>query len=293
MGGGYSVECQLIVAYADGSTRAVVSGEGLAWWGVGHRATWSPDAAKIAFANGMGEVMVVTIASLGLVNLTNHPAFDHSPAWSPDGARIVFQSDRDGAEELYVVNADGSNVVRLTYGVGVYNGGHPTWSPDGRRIAFTCDGIGNSDICAINADGTGFTRLASDPNSHDYDPDWSPDGARIAFASSRYQSDYNASIAIMNADGTGVTLLPNAVGGEVDWSPDGSRFMFTQAQSACESYGGCERFIYVINVDGTAREQVPLYGHGAVWAPVSPPLPPSQPDQPPIEAITVGCSRLA
>jgi len=288
--------CQLIVAYADGSTRAVASDEWYGWYGppLVQRATWSPDAAKIAFVGSMGEVMVLTIADLGLVNLTNHPAFDHSPAWSPDGARIVFQSNRDGAEELYVMNADGSNVVRLTTGVGVYSDdAHPSWSPDGTRIAFTCAGSGKPEICVINSDGTGFAHLTSDPSSRDYDPDWSPDGARIAFISSRYNPNngyWEPSIVVMNADGSGVTRLWTVYGGhDLDWSPDGSRIVFWRKHAgACETYGICDGDIFVMNVDGSGQA-LPLSGHGAAWAPVSPPLPP---DRPPVASFEYRCNLL-
>ena len=74
------------------------------------------------------------------------------PAWSPDGRRIAFHSKRDGNPEIYVMNADGSGVTRLTY-----NGARDlvtAWSPDGRRIAFYSnrDG-GNWEIYVMNAAG--------------------------------------------------------------------------------------------------------------------------------------------
>jgi TolB protein len=58
--------------------------------------------------------------------LTDNPAWDGKPAWSPDGTKIAFVSDRDGNGDIYVMNADGSNVIRLT------NEGYnfePSWSP--------------------------------------------------------------------------------------------------------------------------------------------------------------------
>lgn len=49
-----------------------------------------------------------------LVNLTNHPANDCYPSISKDGRKIVFVSDRDGNSEIYRMDSDGSNVVRIT-----------------------------------------------------------------------------------------------------------------------------------------------------------------------------------
>ena len=58
-----------------------------------------------------------------------------APSYSPDGAQIVFESDRGGSQQLYVMNADGSNPQRITFGEGSYS--TPVWSPRGDLIAFT------------------------------------------------------------------------------------------------------------------------------------------------------------
>ncbi len=112
--------------------------------------------------------------------LTHSAAFDASPAWSPDGRHIAFDSNRDGIFEVYVMNADGSGVTRLT-GNG---GGNPAWSPDSRRIAFDSYHDGNREIYVMNADGSGVTRLTHNPADDGY-PSWSPDGQRITFDSTR------------------------------------------------------------------------------------------------------------
>ena len=94
----------------------------------------------------------------------------------PDGRRIAFDSQRDGNREIYVMDADGSGVARLTH-----NGDDdltPSWSPDGRRIAFASGGRARLDIYVMNADGSGATRLTDNDGGT---PAWSPDGRRIAF----------------------------------------------------------------------------------------------------------------
>ena len=113
--------------------------------------------------------------------------------------RIAFVSGRDGDSEIYVMNADGSGVSRLTDNPG--RDWNPRWSPDGGRIAFTSDRDGDSEIYVMNADGSGVSRL-TDNSADDHNPSWSPDGGRIAFNSDR---DGGWEIYVMNADGSGVT----------------------------------------------------------------------------------------
>jgi len=80
------------------------------------------------------------------------------PHWSPDGRQIVFTSDRDGDPEIYVVNADGSDLRRLTSVPG--RDAHPSFSRDGKRIVFQSprDG-GDTNVYVMNLDGSGQTRL--------------------------------------------------------------------------------------------------------------------------------------
>ena len=91
---------------------------------------WSPDGKQIAFTSnreGNREVYVMNADGTNPINLTNHPARDSSPAWSPDGMRIAFSTNRDGNWEkkpndnweVYVMNADGANLINLT--------NHPAW----------------------------------------------------------------------------------------------------------------------------------------------------------------------
>ncbi len=143
--GNWQTQCDTHVL-VDGSETLLVS------WQVGPK--WSPDGSKIAF--GGGEISVVNLADGSLVYLASHPARDWAQAWSPDG-RIAFVSDRDGSVELYVMEADGSNLTRLTYNAGFT--GAFRWSPDGSRIAFSSDRDGVRELYVMAADGSNPTRV--------------------------------------------------------------------------------------------------------------------------------------
>ena len=79
--------------------------------------------------------------------------------WSPDGRRIAFVSTRDGDPEVYVMNADGSSVKRLTRAAGEEF--LVSWSPDGRKLAFQRDrSTPRWAFFVMNADGTGVRKVS-------------------------------------------------------------------------------------------------------------------------------------
>ena len=92
-----------------------------------------------------------------------------SPLW-PQAGKIAFTSNRDGNQEIYVMNADGSGETRITAAPAA--DGLPSWSPDGCYIAFASDRDGKGDIYVMNADGSGQTRLTDD-SAADSGPSWS------------------------------------------------------------------------------------------------------------------------
>jgi len=81
--------------------------------------------------------------------------------WPKDNmdAKIAFYGAGTADMDIYVMDADGGNLQRLTEDPS--NDRAPTWSPDGRRIAFTSDRDGDDEIYVMNADGTGPVRLTT------------------------------------------------------------------------------------------------------------------------------------
>ncbi|MEI6309364.1 MAG: hypothetical protein WCP58_06965, partial [bacterium] len=104
---------------------------------------------------------------------------DPPQAVSVDSGRIVFASMVVvGQTDLFTIDPDGSNQVRLTNGSG--ENSVPSWSPDGARIAFMSNrDSSKGEIYAMAADGTQVVRLTAN-DAWDTTPAWSPDGSRIA-----------------------------------------------------------------------------------------------------------------
>jgi Tol biopolymer transport system component len=198
--------------------------------------------AFVSNRDGNDEIYVVDSDGSGLANLTNNPASDSAPTWSPDGKRIAFQSDRDSEFGLiYVMNADGSNVTRLTDespskgGLSVFD---PLWSPDGKKIAFSAGGSGFYGVYVMNPDGSD-QKLISAQND-DHVEAWSPDSKQIAFVSGVYGND----LWVVNADGTGLKALTSSGDvygfGPASWSPDSKQLLFEESNH-----------LHLVGTDGT------------------------------------------
>jgi Tol biopolymer transport system component len=146
--------------------------------------------------------------------------FQIEPAWSPDGSRLAFVSRRDGTFHVYVMNADGTGIHRLTNTA--KDDHNPSWSADGTRIVYSREGA----LFVTPAAGGAARRVGRGLGSAT-DPAWSPDGKEIAYDYRRpgYQ---NRELYVMNADGSRIRQLTDLgrTSALPAWSPDGRRIAF-------------------------------------------------------------------
>ncbi len=188
---------------------------------------------------------------------TQYNPLDPNSLIAPQG-RIVFsaQVDREN-HEIFVVNADGSNLTRLSYQDGFDN--DPVWSPDGSKIAFVSTRFGRWDICIMNADGSHVVRVTDHP-ANDFHPSWSPDGQRLVFQSNRDTQNIKYGdgrdnfdvyqLYIVDINGSQVKRLtkdPYANDCDPAWSPDGKYIVFSSKHDFDESR------IEIIDQEGNNR----------------------------------------
>ena len=190
---------------------------------------WSPDEQRIVYAkseSGRCSVWVMNANDgSNKVQLTNGP-YDVYPDWSPDGNYITFaRGMTPGAsikfEQIFVMNADGTNVHRLTYTANAAWDGYPSWSPDGTKIAFHSTRGGNwwreqvfvGDF-VVNTSGDpqllNQINITTPPYRNGW-PRWSPEGTRIVFVRAPYNTWIN-DIWVVDADGSNQVQLTNTPG---------------------------------------------------------------------------------
>lgn len=171
----------------------------------------------------------------------------NEPAFSPDGTKIAFISSRSTElPELFVMNVDGSNVLRLTHekkGIAAFS---PTWSPDGKTIAF----VGQKDkflyVYLIDPDGMNLRQLSATGGMC---AAWSPDGKEIAI--STLLDSKHTEIFAISADGKAVRQVTHSMvyASSPQWSPDGRKIVFVSIVDGNTA-------LYSMNADGTDVRQL-------------------------------------
>lgn len=274
---------------------------------------FSPDGERIAFTSRRESVGAQVNDEIFLMdpkdddgdgngdNLTRITFTDteneFQPAFSPDGNRIAFTSSQNG-NEIFVMDADGTNRVRLTDNAA--RDARPAFSPRGDRIAFTSnrpgpDGFTDDEIYVMDAadtdgDGNGDNLTQITDNTtvpvndipvlvNDTHANFSPDGEEVAFTSNRDSTalQQNDEIYLADSDGSGTpTRLTNnpAVDEFPAFSPDGKRLAFSSAREV----GNYDIYkMHVALEDPTSNNPVRLTDNPEIdskpdWQPTAPPL---------------------
>lgn len=207
---------------------------------------------------------------------------DRDPDYSPDGRKIVFQREGDTSDEIWVVDADGSNLTQLTdHDPGCLPDrgtcdSSPAWSPDGTEIAFArdtgviADDAENKGIWVMNADGTRahqLTQLDQPGQGFDRSPQFSPDGHQLVFERDNVRDAQPVGgISLWVLDlrtGAERRITPYALeaADTPEWSPDGQRILFHNNGSADPDVSAN---LYTVRPDGRGLHQLTFETGGTV-----------------------------
>jgi hypothetical protein len=213
-----------------------------------------------------GNPEVYSLDDVGhLSRMTNNSAVDFQPVWAPNMQRFAFTSNRDGQNEIYLMNADGTGLINLTSNPA--DDQYPTWSIDGNWIAFSSNRDGNYEIYLLNVSTYEVQNLTNNP-ANDTQPDWvnsttfDPLGESILFTSDR---DGNQEIYRMKTDGNDQINLSNNPANDqtAKGSPDGALVVFTTNRDGNQE-------IYSMRIDGKGATNLtnnPANDFGPCWAP--------------------------
>jgi Tol biopolymer transport system component len=207
-------------------------------------------------ADGRFQTWTACVDLTNAVQLTTTPGREAGWAvWSPAGDRIAFNANFDDPDlgdeleiwDIYTMDPDGGNVVRLTDSPGLY--GDPGYSPNGTLITFDSTVPGSEGVYVMSAvDGSGKRRVTGLPDgaATDFAPRFSPDGTEIVFLGE--SNDHSGGLYVVGLDGSRLrqvtpgTLSPD----KAAWSPDGARIVF-DARSDAFSY----QSLWTVKPDGT------------------------------------------
>ena len=217
------------------------------------------------FPNGVSEMLVLSLSGGSPERVLPEGMIVTGPVPSPDGAKIAFVATTTAKTDpdIYVVNRDGSGLVRLTDSPEADD--NPAWSPDGSKIAFRSFRDGRlGDIWVMSANGSSPVNLTPDPLPAVTDerrPAWSPDGTYIAFASNRGGT---LDIWTMRSDGSDllqVTKDPD-YDTEPTWSPTGTQIAFRRSNDDISD-------LMVVGARGNRLTRLSAPGHELMpsWSP--------------------------
>lgn len=239
--------------------------------------SFSPDGTRIAYAStsviGNTDIYTVNADGTNEQRVTINAASDNSPSWgvgtgtpmptptpTPEptptptpqgpGGKIAFSSNRNGNFDIYVMNADGTDVRQLTTNTSFDL--FPSISADGSKIAFYSTRSGDGDIYLVNADGTNEQRITTDADN-ETSPALSPDGTTVAYIK-RSDSRNPWDIYLSNVDGTNVRFLTFS-GSQPSFSADGNKIAYVREEYWKRNEPPLSN-IDVINVDGTGNQHV-------------------------------------
>ncbi len=145
---------------------------------------WSPDGVRMAYVSFQNKKPILFVQSLTASKqpapVANYRGSNSAPAWSPDGKQLAAVLTKDGTSQVYLMNADGTNLRRITFSDAIDT--EPFFTPDGQSIYFTSDRGGSPQIYRMPAGGGEPVRVTFE-GDYNVSPRVSHDGKILAYIS--------------------------------------------------------------------------------------------------------------
>ncbi|HEX9048857.1 MAG TPA: TolB family protein [Verrucomicrobiae bacterium] len=182
---------------------------------------WLPGRMALyytSYARGNPDIYFHNLSSGQRRVVANYSGLNTGAAVSPDGSKVAMILSKAGSPNVWVCNADGTGLKRLTKGI---EDSSPCWSPDGEWICFAAKMNGRRVLAKVPAGGGEVQRISTSGAPNPTEPDWSPDGKWIAFTS----QTGGFSICVMSVDGK-VPPTVVAPGQNPSWSANSRTLVF-------------------------------------------------------------------
>jgi TolB protein len=206
---------------------------------------WSPDGSKIAYVSfgpKKATVFVQELATRQRIAVANFKGSNSAPAWSPDGRRLAIALARDGLTHIHMVNADGTDLRRISAGDWIDT--EPCFAPDGETIYFTSDRSGSPQIYRMSQSGGEVRRVTDKHGNYNISPAISPDGKLLSYISRR---DKLFRVYVLElANGQESRLSDGPIDESPSFAPNSRYIMYA-------SKSGGRANLSVVAVDGSAR----------------------------------------
>lgn len=257
---------------------------------------WSPDGTRLVYVSPCRQkqdtyqgssLYIINADGTGKLSLPTTLGGDFEPAWSPDGKRIAFTSLRDGYNEIYMVNLDTNQTIRLTKSQtipGALYARMPAWNRFGTQIVYVLKRLGVSEIWVTtdadaNSPKPNERLVKSGDRFSDFLPVWTPDGKFVVFNETLANNESQAPPWVMSMryedrqTGTPIeiSIEPRPVV-DISFSPDGFWMAFESWPDK-----SANQDIYIATVTGANRGRLttdPGYDFDPVWRPTIPPTAP-------------------
>jgi TolB protein len=229
---------------------------------------WSPDADRIAFTcyPTAGAILSAQICMYSnvtgkLLSWPHYRGTNSAPAWAPDGTKIMFMSSMNGNPELFMADADGGHLKRITFSVGASTSA--VFNPKtGQQVAFVSDRGGTPQIYTMDSDGGDVQKVSLADKGYVIDPAWSPNGQLLAFSWQRPSGNYDLYVMDIASHDLVELTRDSQRNERPSWAPDGRHLVFESTRTGT-------RQIWSMLADGSNPRQLTTEGQSESpnWSP--------------------------